>query len=323
MSMDNLDRAADAVEKAESLAMACHVGPDGDALGSMLGLALAASKAGKKVVASFGTPFNLSSSLAFLPGQQFLVKPGDFPEEPEVMVVFDAGSSERLGELGSNAGRARTLIVIDHHVTNDGFGDIPVIDPKAGATGQLVYHLLGRLGWPITEDVAECLLTALVTDTGRFQYANTSPETMRIAADLIEAGAVPPRISRHVYEEVPFGYLRAAGAALSRARLDEDAGVVSTVITDSDLGSAGIDWGDIDPLIDLIRLAVEADVAVVAKSFDDGRVKVSLRSRGATDVGALATALGGGGHRLAAGFTVDGDPQDAVDKVISMVGEHR
>lgn len=321
--MNNLDRAAEVIRGATTLAMACHVGPDGDALGSMLGLALAASNAGKEVVASFGSPFAVSGSLAFIPGQEHLVNPKDFPEEPEVMVVFDAGSAERLGELGSHAGKARTLVVIDHHVTNEGFGDVAVIDPDAAATGQLVYHLLGRLGWQLTEDVAECLLTALITDTGRFQYANTSPETMRIAAELIEAGGVPSRISRHVYEEVPFGYLQAAGAALSRARLDPDAGVVATMITQSDLSSAGVDWGDIDNLIDTLRMALEADVAVLAKCYDDGRVKVSLRSRGATDVGGLATSLGGGGHRLAAGFTVEADPQDTIDQVIARVGDYR
>lgn len=323
MSLANIDRAADAIRESKSLAMACHVGPDGDALGSMLGLGLAASDAGKEVVASFGSPFAISSSLTFLPGQELLVDPQDFPEEPEVMVVFDAGSADRLGELGSNAGKARTLIVIDHHVTNEGFGDIPVIEPTAGATGQLVYRLLKHLGWPVTDDVAQCLLTALITDTGRFQYASTSPETMRIAAELIESGAVPHEISRHVYEEVPFGYLRAAGTVLSRARLDTEAGVVASWITQSDLGSAGIDWGDIDSLIDLIRTAVEADVAVLAKSYDDGRVKISLRSRGATDVGALAASFGGGGHRLAAGFTLEGDPDKVIDQVIAKVGEYR
>jgi bifunctional oligoribonuclease and PAP phosphatase NrnA len=323
VSLSNIGRAADAIIESKSLALACHVGPDGDALGSMLGLALAAASAGKEVVASFGSPFDISSSLTFIPGQEHLIHPNDFPEAPELMVVFDAGSADRLGELGSNAGKARTLIVIDHHVTNEGFGDIAVIEPTAGATGQLVYHLLGRLGWPVTEEVAQCLLTALITDTGRFQYASTSPETMRIAAELIEAGAVPHEISRHVYEEVPFGYLLAAGTVLRRARLDAEAGVVSGVITQSDLESAGIDWGDIDSLIDLIRTAAEADVAVLAKSYDDGRVKISLRSRGDTDVGALAGSFGGGGHRLAAGFTVEGDPEEVIDQVIAKVGGYR
>ena len=323
MSIDNLTRAAHVIAEADTLALACHVGPDGDALGSMLGLGQAAVTAGKEVVASFGTPFSFPGSLDFLPGQELLVPPQEFPETPSVMVVFDAGTAERLGELGSSASRAGTLVVIDHHITNEGFGDVAVIDGHSAATGQIVYHLLAELGWPITEQVAQCLLTALITDTGRFQYSNTSPETMRVAAELIAAGARPPDISRHVYEEVPFGYLRASGAALTRARLDTTAGVVATVITQADLSSAGIDWGDIDNLVDTLRLAVEADVAILAKAHDDGRVKVSMRSRGQTDVGSLAAALGGGGHRLAAGFTVEGAPDEVIDTVISMVGDYR
>jgi bifunctional oligoribonuclease and PAP phosphatase NrnA len=317
-------RAAEAIKAAEKLALACHVGPDGDAIGSMLGLGLAARKHGKEVVASFGTPFDLSATLEFLPGQDLLVPPGEFPENPEVMVVFDAGSAERLGELGSNAGRAGTLIVVDHHPTTGGFGDITVIDTSAGATGQLVYALLGELGWPVEPDVAECLLTAIITDTGRFQYQATTPETMRIGADLIEAGAVPTKISQNVYERAPFGYLQVAGVVLGRATLHPEEGVVSSVVTETDLDAAGIDWGDIDSLIDLIRLAEEADVAALAKQYEDGRVKMSLRSRGATDVGGLATAMGGGGHRLAAGFTAEGKaPEDAIAEVVAKVGEHR
>src|SRR5690606_27720005 len=120
----------------------------------------------------------------------------------------------------------------------------------------------------------------------------------------------------HVYEETPFGYLVAAGNALARARLHLEEGVVSTIISQADLTAADIDWTDTDNLIDTLRLSREADVAVLAKAHDDGRVKVSLRSRGNTDVGSLASAFGGGGHRLAAGFTVEGDPEEVVEKVV-------
>lgn len=319
----SLDRAAAAIASADEISLACHVGPDGDALGSMLGFALAATAQGKKVVASFGTPFVMPGQLRFLPGQEFLVPPAEFPAEPALMIVFDVGSAERLGELAVNAGRAGTVIVLDHHITNDGFGDIQVIDGEAAATGQILYRLLEVLGWPISADVAQSILTALTTDTGRFQYSNTSPETMRVAATMIEAGARPPEVSRHVYEEAPFGYLVAAGNALARARLHQEEGVVSTVITQHDLKAAGVDWTDTDNLIDTLRLATEADVAVLAKAHEDGRVKVSLRSRGLTDVGSLAASFGGGGHRLAAGFTVDGDPDDVVEKVVAMMGDYR
>ncbi len=317
-------KAAEVIRDAPKLALACHVGPDGDALGSMFALGLAAQRQGKEVVASFGSPFEVAPSLRFLPGMELLVPPSEFPESPEVMVVFDAGSADRLAELGSNAMDAKTLVVIDHHVSSGAFGDVAYVDSTSAATGQMVYLLLTDLGWRIDADIAECLLAAIITDTGRFQYQATSPETMRIAAELLEAGAVPSKITQNVYEKAPFGYLKAAGVALERAQIHPDEEVVSTIITEDDLDEAGIDWGDIDSLIDLLRLAEEADVAVLAKYFRDGRVKLSLRSRNRTDVGALARSLGGGGHRLAAGATLDGEnPADVVARVVAMVGDYR
>jgi phosphoesterase RecJ-like protein len=317
-----LGKAAKSIASARSVALACHIGPDGDALGSMLGFGIAARDAGKEVVASFGTPFTVPGNLSFLP-TDLLVAPGDVPDAPEIMIVFDVGSSDRLGELSKNAAAAETLIVLDHHVTNDGFGDIAAIDPTAAATAELVMDLREILGWPITKEVANCLHTAIVTDTGRFQYTNTSPQTLQRAARLVEAGASPDEIGRHVYEEAPFGYLQAAGAALRRASLDPELAMVSTVLTFEDLARASIDWGDVDNLINTIRLAEEADVAVLAKVHDDGRVKMSLRSRGATDVGAIATELGGGGHRLASGFTFHGTADQAIDAVRSRIEAHR
>ena len=183
--------------------------------------------------------------------------------------------------------------------------------------------LLDAVGWPITPEIATCLQTALVTDTGRFQYVNTTPGTFTRAARLLEAGAEPDLISRHVYEEVPFGYLGAAGAALSRAELDAELSMVHTILTQEDLDLAGIDWGDVDNLINTIRLAVEADVAVLAKVHEPDRVKMSLRSRGATDVGAIASSLGGGGHRLASGFTFAGSAGEAIEAVRARIEDHR
>lgn len=325
MTIDHsvLEEAARAIAGADEIALACHVGPDGDALGSMLGLALAAANAGKKVVASFGSPHVLPPSLAFLP-THLIVAPEDFPPRPELMVVLDAGSADRLAELGSNASDAGTVVVVDHHVTNEGFGDIGVIDPTAAATGELVYRLLEILDWKITPEIALCLHTALVTDTGRFSYSNTTPQTLRIAADLVEAGAEPSIVGQHIYEEEPFGYLKAVAIATERVALDVERRVVYTWIGNDDLVKAGIDWGTTENLIDLIRLAVEADTAVLAKVHDDGRVKVSLRSRGGTDVGALAASMGGGGHRLASGFTVDdGEVATVLQAVLDAVENHR
>jgi phosphoesterase RecJ-like protein len=319
---DAIGRAAAAIGSARSLALACHVGPDGDALGSMLALALAAKDAGKEVFASFGSPFTVPPGLSFLP-VDLLVPPGEFPDTPEVMVVLDVGAPDRLGELAANASAARTVVVIDHHVTNEGFGDIAVVDPGSAATGELVHAILVDLGWVVTAGVAQCLLTALITDTGRFQYSNTTPHTLELAGSLVAKGGEPHVIGRHVYEEAPFGYLKAAGLAMERAELDEGLRVVSTTVTEEDLEGHGIDWADTENLIDLLRLAVEADTAVLVKGHADGRVKVSLRSRGETDVGSLAASMGGGGHRLAAGFTADGDVDEVLKQVLAAVEAFR
>jgi phosphoesterase RecJ-like protein len=160
--------ATEAIAAAGSLAISCHVSPDGDALGSALALCHAARAAGKEAVVSFGGPLVVPQSLSFLDTSP-LVPADRFPPAPQVMVVFDVGSPDRLGELRPAAGRAGTLVVVDHHVTNEGFGDISVIDPGAAASAQLCTYLIDALGWGIDATVATCLLTGIVTDTGRVQ----------------------------------------------------------------------------------------------------------------------------------------------------------
>lgn len=310
----DLEQAVEAIASADELAMACHIGPDGDALGSMLAFAIAASEQGRAVFPSFGEPFTLPDTYDFL-DTSLLVHPTEVPEQPKVMITFDAGSIDRLGELEAVAKRAETLVVIDHHVTNTGFGRFNLIDGHSAATAQIVIEVLDALGWPIDERAATALHTGIVTDTGRFQYSNTTPETMRAAARLIEAGARPEIIGRHVYEETPFGYLHAAGAVLGRAVLEEDRRLVWSVLTMKDLADAGIGLDDTDPLIDSLRTAQESDVAVLLKDLGPGRVKGSMRSRGRVDVGAIAVELGGGGHHNAAGFTFGGSVEEAIQAI--------
>lgn len=305
--------AAAAIEAASSLAITGHVSPDGDSLGSSLALAHAAHAAGKEAVVSFGSPFAIADTLTFLDTSP-LVHPDEFPEAPECMVVFDCGSADRLAELGSPASDAKTLIVVDHHVTNTGFGDIQIIDPKAAASAQLAVALLDTLGWEIDARIAQCLLTGLVTDTGRFQYSATTGDVMRLAGRLIDAGAIPEVIGQSVYESVPFGYLSASAAVLSRAVLEEDLSLIWSRLDRADLDSAALEHQDVDGLIDDLRIAREAEVALLLKEVADGW-KGSMRSRGAVDVGSIAASLGGGGHHNAAGFTTKRSPEEIVETV--------
>ena len=187
-------RAAEAIAGRDSIALACHVNPDGDALGSMLGLFHVLRAAGHDVVASFSEPFTVAPHYRELPGLDLLTPPGDFPAEPDVMVTFDCGSLGRLGDLETAAKAARELIVLDHHVSNTRYGTINVIDPSAAASGVLVRRLVQTLGLPLTTDAAVALYAALVCDTGRFQYETTTPERVRArlrAGHLRRAGVAP------------------------------------------------------------------------------------------------------------------------------------
>lgn len=314
---DGLDRAIAILERARSVALACHVNPDPDALGSMLGLAGYLAANGKEVVCSWGNqPLQRPRWLAAMDGQSFIVEAADFPAEPEVMVALDTAAPDRLGILAENATRSKEAIVIDHHRTNPGFGSVVLLDPSASSTAELVFRLLERMGGEISDGVAACLYAGLVTDTGRFQYEATTPETLRVAAELRTHRFDHARLAQILFEDSSLAYLKVSAVAVDRAVLVPEANLVWTYLLQSDLDRAGIPMGDTDDLIDLIRTAREADVSCVVKQQRDGRFKVSLRSKGATDVGSVAQRFSGGGHRLAAGYTSEGGLTDAIDALV-------
>ena len=297
------------LQGARSVTLACHVGPDGDALGSMLALGLALRGLGKDVVASWGgEPFEVPATYAYLTGLDLLVPPEDVPAVPEVFVALDTGSADRLGSLADRVGTAGCCVVVDHHISNTHFGAVNLVDGTAAATAVLIAELLDRLGAPVTHDVAVGLYTGLVTDTGSFKYSATTPAVHELAARLLATGIRHDLITRSIYDHAPFGYVQLLGRACAGATLEPDAvgglGLVSCVVPADDLKLSGLGLADVEGVIDVLRVAQEAEIAVVLKGDPvDGGFKVSARSKGAVDVGAVCTALGGGGHRFAAGFT--------------------
>ena len=303
-AMNELDRAAEAVERVATVALACHVNPDGDALGSTLALHHLCRAQGKPSVASWPEPFEVAAHYRYLPGLDLATKPADFPAAPEVMLTFDCGSLSRLEELAQPAQAAGELIVVDHHVTNDGYGTVNVIEPSAAASVVVVRALADRLGWPLTREAAVCLYTGLVTDTGRFQYDTTTPEVFALAEELASFDLPIASMSRQLFEEHRFAYLQLVAVALGRAELDADRRFVATWITADDLERFDVGIDETEGLIDLVRRTAEAEVSCVLKETPTG-VRVSLRAVSDTDVGAIAMRFGGGGHRFAAGFTSD------------------
>ncbi|HSK97227.1 MAG TPA: bifunctional oligoribonuclease/PAP phosphatase NrnA [Euzebyales bacterium] len=333
MSIDEAvwQEAVDVLSRAEAVALACHVDPDGDALGSMLALQRCLESLGHATTASWGTAdgdggddgeLAVPPQYAFLPDLERLVTPARFPASPDVMIAFDTGTAERLGSLRSAADRAGTLIVIDHHASGLPFGDIRLVDGSLAATAVLVDELITRLGAQMDRDTAICLYTALVTDTGRFQYASTTPAVLRLAARLLTFDFDHAAINRQVWNTHSFGYLKLLAQVLERARLEPQAQLLWTVVRQEDLRRYGVAWQETEGLIDVLRSVETAQVAMIAKEHSDGVWKVSLRSRGGVDVGRVARELGGGGHAFLAGLMADGDLDELVARVAAAVSAH-
>ncbi|WP_329091741.1 MULTISPECIES: DHH family phosphoesterase [unclassified Streptosporangium] len=299
-------RAVELISDADEIALACHVSPDGDALGSMLAVGLALRAAGKRVTASFGDRrFTVPRLLRFLPGQELLADPAHYPAAPEVMVTFDVPTVGRLGVLTGNTVKANELVVLDHHPSNTGFGTLNLVDPGAAATAVLAEELIHRLGLPVDRDIATCLYVGLVTDTGSFRHSSTTPEAHAMAARLLATGLDPEKIARELWDRSPFGYLKVLGVVLGRVRLEAEVGggLVWTFVTRADRAAYGLPYDEVEGIIDVIRRTDEADVATILKEDDDGVWQVSMRSKGGVDVSRVSAALGGGGHAKAAGFT--------------------
>jgi bifunctional oligoribonuclease and PAP phosphatase NrnA len=298
----------------------CHVNPDGDALGSMLGFALGLRQFGvREVQATFPGPPEVPEPLHGLPGLELLVPADAADPAPDLVICFDAASESRLGELAGRLSSAGAALVLDHHASNPGFGTVNLVDPGAAATSVVAERLLTRLGVVVDREIAECFYVALTTDTGSFRFAATTPAVHEMAARLLATGISPGDISRRVFDTRPFGAVRLFGEVLGRAQLEPTAaagrGFVWTFATLDDLARHDQRPYVLEALIDSVRCTAEADVGCVLKQTTPGEWAVSMRSKGAVDVSRVAVALGGGGHTFAAGFTGRGSVEQVVESI--------
>ncbi|SDT77836.1 DHH family phosphoesterase [Actinoplanes derwentensis] len=311
----------------DEVQLICHVNPDGDALGSMLGFALGLRRLGHtRLRATFPGEFQVPGPYAALPGSDMLVPEEDAFVSPRLVLIFDVASESRLGGLAGLLTGAPAAVVLDHHASNTGFGGVQLVDPAAAATSVVVEGLLSRLGVPLDAEIAECLYVALATDTGSFKFDMTTVSVHELAARLIATGIRPGEISRRIFDSKPFGAMKLTGEVLGRAVLEPGVagglGMVWTYATLADLERHSQPPYILDTLIDPVRSVAEADVSIVVKEVAPGEWSVSLRSKGAVDVSAVAVSQGGGGHRLAAGFTGYGDPAHVVDTVRRLLDRH-
>jgi len=311
--------AADLLDASQTVSVVCHVYPDADTLGAGLALALVLEQAGKAVDVGFAAPSKLPESLRSLPGGHLLVAPEHVRRDPDLVVTVDIPSVDRLGALQGLADTGRQVLVIDHHASNEMFGTANYVDPAADSTTMLVAELLDAWHKPIDVPVAHCLYAGLITDTGSFRWA--TPRAHRLAARLVELGVDNAAVSRTLMDSHPFSWLPMLGRVLSSAQLRPDAldgrGFVYAVVGHQELANARPE--EVESIVDIVRTTQQAEVAAVFKELEQGRWSVSMRAK-SFDLAAVASSFGGGGHRLAAGYSATGAANDVVKALADALG---
>jgi len=288
-----------------------HINPDGDALGSALAFKLILDSKGIDSDVSFDMKGNVPSNLNHLPIDLIIDKP---KENYDSVYVFDCGNSERLGDLEGLALSSERVIVVDHHI-NPSFGDIQIIDSKAASTTQVLYREIISSNIDIDKNIANCLMTGLITDTGRFQYSNTDNEVFEIASKLMLCGAELTSISDNIYGSIPMNAIKLQSEVLNRIELHEEEELVVSYVLQEDYLKYNIESSETDFLIDSIRLVKESNIALLLKEQKDKSFKGSLRSRNELDVQRVASIFGGGGHKAASGFSTNLSMNEIKNKV--------
>ncbi len=287
-----------------------HIDPDGDAVGSCLGLAHALRHLGKTADVILESP--LPETLAFLPGAGSIRRPEENGKRYSSAFVLDCSSLDRVGSVADQclAPDAR-IAVIDHHWGNGGFGDPRQVSPDSSATAELVYDLIELLRVPVSPEIAECLYTGILSDTGGFRYANTSAGTLHIAARLVERGARASVVAEAIYATKTAPSLRILGLALASLETKAGGKIGAMTISREMFEKAGAKPEDADGIVQYAKSLAGAHVGMLVQETAPDEIRASLRSDGTVDVNQVASLFGGGGHRNAAGLRVRG----ALDKV--------
>ena len=304
----------------QRFAVMSHVRPDGDALGSQLALALSLHQLGKEV--RVWNEEGMLEKYSFLPRAELVTKPPSIPEDFDCAIALDTAIQSRLGTALAAVRSAKIWINIDHHLSNPGYGDVVDVDPDAPATAEIIFRLIKSQNLPFNRDIAENLYAAISTDTGSFQYPKTSARTFEIAAELIRAGLDVGRLNQQLYENYPRRRLELLRELLRTMRFEHRGRVASVSLSLKTAAELGVLPDDNEGLIDHLRAIRGVIVAVFFEELNDGKVRVSMRSKDdAVDVCAICQKFGGGGHTLAAGARVRGTLAEVEEKVLEEIGD--
>jgi len=307
-----------ALREHQRFAVLSHVRPDGDALGSALALGLSLKKLGKDV--RIWNEEGMLEKYSFLPRAELLTKPPTEPEDVDVIVALDTAIQNRLGTTLASIRSSKLCINIDHHPSNPAYGDIVYIDPKSPATGQILFELIKSEKLPMDSEIATNLFVAISTDTGSFQYPNTTARTFEIAAELVREGVDVGRISQLTYENYPRRRIELLRDLLGTMRFHADYRVASFSLSLAVAKKLGVLPEDNEGLIDHLRAIHGVIAAIFFEELPDGKVRVSMRSKTEkVNVCAICEKFGGGGHVLAAGARVKGTLAEVENKILEEV----
>jgi phosphoesterase RecJ-like protein len=312
-----IDRILEVIREHQTFCIVGHMRPDGDCIGSQLGLALALRAEGKKV-----TVWNhdaIPQKYKFLPGTDEFEKPRR-GEKFDCVIATDCASFERLGKVSECIGERKVFINIDHHVSNTRYADVNWVSPREPSCGELIFRLLKVARWPITKPIADLLFTAVSTDTGSFQYATTRPGTFHTGAELVTRGANLAKICDEVYQSYPLSRARLLKHVYSKFRLADNDRIAWFWLKQKDFNRTGAESDDTEGLIDHIRAIEPVVVACVFEELEPEMTRISLRSKSAAvNVSEICQQFGGGGHPAAAGARIPGTPLAVQRKVIAAI----
>jgi phosphoesterase RecJ-like protein len=307
---------ADVLRRHQSFLVLSHVRPDGDALGCQIAMGLVLQKLGKKV--KVWNEEGLLEKFSFFPGGEIVTLPPNEAHDFDIVLALDTATRQRLGTPLESIRQAKVWINIDHHPSNPRYGDLVYIDSTAPATGQILFELLRTQDLPLDEAIAENLFAAISTDTGSFQYPNTTARTFEIAADILRCGINVGRLSQQLYESYPRRRIELLRVLLDRMRFDADDRVASFSLPLATANELGVIPEDNEGLIDHLRAIQGVVIAIFLEELADGKVRVSMRSKDErADVCEICLSFKGGGHKLAAGARVPGTLEDVERRVIA------
>ena len=329
MNKTCFQEASEVISKSKTVLLTTHVRPDGDACGCMAALAEVLRGQGKdvKLLLLSEMPrwygFLFDEKIPVL-GKDLKVEElkGGAQGEFDLVVIVDTNSNNQLpGFADYLKARRGKVLVIDHHLTGDKLGDVELVDAKASAAALIVLDLFKAAGWEVTEKVAEALFVAIATDTGWFRFSNTDARTLRVCAELIETGAEPTSLYRRLYENLSPARFKLMTAMLESLELHFDGRYAVQYLTLNDFARSGAHFSDTENLIDECQRIAGVEVAALFVELEDGRIKCSLRSKGAVDVRQICQQFGGGGHKQAAGTHLDGPLEKARQAIFDKVRE--